>query len=104
MTVRIRWLGLAGVVTAIPLLGCETERTALSPASPPVLTADRTGEGVSLLDPTGRVATGSTTGSIDLSNAFVQNLGTNGRACGTCHRQSKGMRVSARSAPAARAP
>ncbi len=101
MTVRIRWLRLAAVVTAITLLGCETERTALSPASPPVLTADRTGEVVSLLDPTGRVATVSTTGSIDLSNAFFQNLGTNGRTCGTCHLQSNGMGLSAASAQAA---
>ena len=33
----------------------------------------------------GAHATVSTTGSIDSSNAFFQSLGTNGRACVTCH-------------------
>ena len=36
-------------------------------------------------DATGVVRTFSTTGSIDLSNAFFQSLGTNGRSCGSCH-------------------
>ncbi|HLJ25660.1 MAG TPA: hypothetical protein VKY85_03025 [Candidatus Angelobacter sp.] len=36
-------------------------------------------------DPTGAVRTVSTTGSVDTSNPFFQSLGTNGRACITCH-------------------
>ncbi|HLW52254.1 MAG TPA: hypothetical protein VKW06_05385 [Candidatus Angelobacter sp.] len=36
-------------------------------------------------DPTGAVRTVSTTGSIDTTNPFFQSLGTNGRACITCH-------------------
>jgi cytochrome c peroxidase len=47
------------------------------------------------LDPTGFSATNSTTGSIDLSSAFFQSLGTNGRSCGTCHAPSDGFGLSA---------
>ncbi len=36
-------------------------------------------------DPTGTLSTYSTAGGIDLSNAFFQSLGTNGRTCATCH-------------------
>ncbi len=36
-------------------------------------------------DPTGLVATYNTAGPIDQNNAFFQSLGTNGRACATCH-------------------
>jgi cytochrome c peroxidase len=34
-------------------------------------------------------------GSIDLANPFFQNLGTNGRSCGSCHQPSDGWSVSA---------
>src|SRR5271165_1811528 len=47
------------------------------------------------LDFTGFSATNSTTGSIDLSSAFFQSLGTNGRTCGTCHAPSDGFGLSA---------
>jgi cytochrome c peroxidase len=43
----------------------------------------------------GRTRTYSTTGSIDLTGPFFQSLGTNGRSCGTCHRPSDAMSVSA---------
>ncbi len=36
-------------------------------------------------NPTGYLATFSTTGSIEPKNPFFQSLGTNGRACITCH-------------------
>jgi cytochrome c peroxidase len=36
-------------------------------------------------DPTGAVRTVSTTGSVDTNNPFFQSLGTNGRACISCH-------------------
>ena len=36
-------------------------------------------------DPTGAVRTVSTTGSVDTTNPFFQSLGTNGRACSSCH-------------------
>jgi len=36
-------------------------------------------------DPTGYVGTSSSTGAFDTTNPFFQSLGTNGRACVTCH-------------------
>ncbi len=44
-------------------------------------------------NPTGFAATFSTTGSIDFSNPFFQNLGTNGRSCASCHQPSDGWTV-----------
>jgi hypothetical protein len=38
-------------------------------------------------------ATFSTSGSIDLRNEFFQNLGTNGRNCGTCHRAEEAWTI-----------
>src|SRR5580765_1113849 len=43
----------------------------------------------------GTVTTYSTTGDIDLTNPFFQDLGSNGRSCGSCHQPSDGMSVSA---------
>jgi cytochrome c peroxidase len=37
-------------------------------------------------DPTGSFQTFSTTDTVDATNAFFQSLGSNGRACVTCHR------------------
>jgi len=36
-------------------------------------------------DPTGTLSTYSTAGGVDQSNPFFQNLGANGRTCGSCH-------------------
>ncbi|HEY5242054.1 MAG TPA: hypothetical protein VIJ22_11335, partial [Polyangiaceae bacterium] len=44
-------------------------------------------------NPTGYAATVSTTGSVDLTGAFFQSLGTNGRSCGSCHAASDGWTV-----------
>ena len=46
-------------------------------------------------DPTGTVATYNTAGDIDTTNPFFQSLGTNGRACVTCHQPSDGFSFSA---------
>src|SRR5215831_8106246 len=46
-------------------------------------------------NPGGASSTYSTTGAIDLTGPFFQSLGTNGRSCGSCHRPSQGMSVSA---------
>jgi cytochrome c peroxidase len=45
-------------------------------------------------DPTGILATYNLNGPLDHSNPFFQNLGTNGRSCGTCHIASNGMGIS----------
>ena len=46
------------------------------------------------VDPTGLVQTFSTTGPVDEGNPFFQSLGTNGRACITCHQPSTGWTLS----------
>jgi len=44
-------------------------------------------------DPTGTLSTYSTAGGIDKSNPFFQDLGTNGRTCGSCHVSSDAWTV-----------
>lgn len=93
MTFARRFIGLVAVVTTTALVGCDGDRTA-SPASP-TLTADKTSGVLTSPDPSGQIATVSTSGSMDLGNPFFQSLGTNGRSCGTCHLQSDGWGLSA---------
>jgi cytochrome c peroxidase len=47
--------------------------------------------------PTGTVSTYSSTGSIDTTGVFFQQLGGNGRTCNTCHQLSQGMSINAAS-------
>lgn len=100
MSGAIRWVRFVVVVAPIVSLGCGSERTALAPADPPALIADKVGGTVVFNDPSGQIATVSTTGSIDLGNAFFQSMGTNGRTCASCHLQSDGMGLSATSVQA----
>jgi cytochrome c peroxidase len=52
-------------------------------------------------DPSGQIATFQPEGSTaEGSNAFFQNLGTNGRTCFTCHQPQTGWTISAASAQA----
>ncbi len=44
-------------------------------------------------NPSGIARTFSSSGSLDLGNGFFQNLGSNGRTCGTCHQESDGWTV-----------
>jgi hypothetical protein len=44
-------------------------------------------------NPTGSAATYNTTGPIDLTGPFFQSLGTNGRACVSCHQPADGWSV-----------
>jgi cytochrome c peroxidase len=44
-------------------------------------------------DPSGKIATFSTTGSIDQTGPFFQDLGTNGRRCVTCHQPSDAFSI-----------
>jgi processive rubber oxygenase RoxA-like protein len=45
------------------------------------------------VNPTGVAKTFSTSGRVDTNNPFFQSLGTNGRACITCHQPSTGWTV-----------
>lgn len=101
MTVSVRWARLVGIVAATAVVSCETERTPASPTNLPALAADKTSGVLMSPDPSGRIGTVSTTGSIDGSNPFFQHLGTNGRSCGSCHLQSDGFGLSAASVQAA---
>src|SRR5436305_14568537 len=47
----------------------------------------------SFQDPSGTLATFSTSGAIDSGNPFFQSLGTNGRTCNSCHQASDGWTV-----------
>ncbi len=51
------------------------------------------GNNIALPDITGTFATVSTTGSIDLTNPFFQDLGTNGRRCVSCHLPTAGWTI-----------
>ena len=52
--------------------------------------------GTFFLNPSGASETYSTAGGgIDLTGPFFQSMGSNGRACSTCHQPSDGMSVSA---------
>ena len=44
-------------------------------------------------NPTGIAATFSTAGKVDLTGPFFQSLGTNGRACVSCHQPSTGWTI-----------
>jgi hypothetical protein len=46
-------------------------------------------------DPDGVIRVFSANGNMDLTGSFFQDLGTNGRSCGTCHQPSDAMTVSA---------
>ncbi len=48
-----------------------------------------------IADPSGEIATFTSTGTINNGSAFFQSLGTNGRTCATCHQQSDAWGVSA---------
>jgi hypothetical protein len=92
---------LATLVVASVFLACERDRTPLAPPSGPALAADVVGDMSLSADPTGQVATRSTTGSFDLSGPFFQSLGSNGRTCASCHLQGSGWGLSAAAAQAA---
>jgi len=80
---------LLGVVLPMTALGCATAE-AVSVDDPAISVMERhrfthLPNHVPVADPTGSFTTVSTTGSIDLDNAFFQDLGSNGRRCVSCH-------------------
>lgn len=57
--------------------------------------ADGGRDGTLFSNPSGAAATVTATGNaIDRANPFFQTLGTNGRACETCHREAEGWSIS----------
>jgi cytochrome c peroxidase len=57
------------------------------------LSADRPKDTLTFANSSGVAQTVTPSGSIDTSSAFFQNLGTNGRTCGTCHQADQGWTV-----------
>jgi cytochrome c peroxidase len=95
---------LVPLLAAASLLACGPDSAPLAPvnvAGTGVFAAAVMGGVFSTPDPTGQNATVSTAGSIDLSNPFFQNLGSNGRTCASCHVQGSAFGLSARDAQAA---
>jgi cytochrome c peroxidase len=83
----IRWTLASGVV-AIALVAAARAGGPEPSASEPVGLQ-------SFADPTGEIATLDINGRVDEKGAFFQSLGTNGRACSTCHVASQAMGISA---------
>ncbi len=88
------------IVAAATLLACERDPTPLSPGSLRRPAGDNVGSAFPSRDPSGTIATFSTTGAIDGSNPFFQSLGTNGRSCASCHLQGDAFGLSAADARA----
>ncbi len=55
--------------------------------------ASRADDLIASRDPFGQLRTYTTNGSFDLQNPFFEDLGTNGRACFTCHRPDQGWTI-----------
>src|SRR5262245_45220468 len=92
-------IGLSSSVCALTVISCSADNQdgMLSGASESALSTILENN-TEFPNPTGRSASFSTNGSVDLAGAFFQSLGTNGRTCGTCHLTGDGWTVSARSA------
>lgn len=91
------------VITALALALIACDRSPVQPSAPELSAstiAASFGNVFPTADPSGILATYSTTGSFDRGNPFFQSLGTNGRSCGTCHLMENGMGLAAASARA----
>jgi cytochrome c peroxidase len=55
--------------------------------------ADRADSLIASRDPFGQLRTFTTNGGFDVDNPFFKELGTNGRACSTCHRPDQGWTI-----------
>jgi hypothetical protein len=69
----------------VPLLRCGLLLTTLLALAASIFAGSSSPNPLNSTDSTGTLSTYSTAGGIDQSNPFFQNLGTNGRSCGSCH-------------------
>lgn len=84
--------------TMAAVLGLWAASAGVSFAGPPPVSGGPAAQLESFPDPAGLFETLSTTGRIDRRGAFFQSLGTNGRACGTCHVPDQAFGLSAAAA------
>src|SRR5215471_2550501 len=83
-TTAWRLIGASALAWAAATTFVSATHSSFGPTLPRVLEFD---------DESGRQATYDVNGRIDLTNPFFQSLGTNGRACITCHQPSDGWTV-----------
>jgi hypothetical protein len=83
-------LSLLSVLGCSALGACGSTPTEQTRAASDALFGDGTGP---FINPSGLSANLSTAGKIDASNEFFQSLGTNGRACVTCHTPQDGFSI-----------
>ena len=76
---------------AIPVLTCAMVTTVTLAGR--LAVADRADNLVASRDQFGQLRTFTTNGVFDLDNPFFTDLGTNGRACITCHRPDQGWTI-----------
>lgn len=82
----------AVMVMGVSVGACTTDEDLSDTAQ--MLSGHRTlPNGLPIPNPTGLTATVSTSGSIDLTNEFFEDLGHNGRRCVTCHMPTAGWSV-----------
>lgn len=79
----------AGCGNAVRVIACVLAASAPVRADPP----DQLPDYLLFTNSSGVAATYSTTGPIDLHNPFFADIGTNGRACVTCHQPADGWTV-----------
>jgi cytochrome c peroxidase len=83
----------ATIAAALLAIGCHQHSSKSNPPSCEVPIDLSTLHGRAFHDETGALVTLSSLGSVDLSNEFFQNLGTNGRRCVSCHVPSLGWTI-----------
>ncbi|HEY6461740.1 MAG TPA: hypothetical protein VIY73_16350 [Polyangiaceae bacterium] len=91
----MRTLLLGGTVLLAFLAGCGSSSPTESTGSTESALGGHGGlpNNTPFPNPTGFAATYSTAGFVDLTGDFFQSLGTNGRACVTCHAQADGWTI-----------
>ncbi len=81
-----------GVGLALTVTAC-TDEVATSEIESLLRNNHSLPNGTPVKNPTGKTATVSTAGSIDLTNPFFADLGTNGRRCVSCHLPTAGWSI-----------
>jgi len=79
---------------AIPVMAGAIVATVTLPGRSAM--ADRADNLIASQDPFGQLRTFTTNGLFDFDNPFFRDLGTNGRACSTCHRPDQGWTITPR--------
>jgi cytochrome c peroxidase len=83
----------AVLVLGVGVSGCATDDPSTTDTAQFLSGHRNLPNGVPIPNATGLTATVSTSGSLDLSNEFFQNLGTNGRRCVSCHLPTAGWGI-----------